>query len=202
MSKRSYDEAQLKELLLQMMETELGGEQVYRAALECAQNEDLKEEWESYLEETIGHQEAVREVCKALSIDSNQKSPSRQVVKHIGDSLVQAMELARKSGDLAMAELVACECVVHAETKDLANWELLSKVAETATGDTARILQDAYDRAAKDEHHHLFHTKGWCRELWIKSLGMPAVLPPPEEVKNVESAIGASRAEQKREKML
>jgi len=28
------------------------------------------------------------------------------------------------------------------------------------------------------------------------------VLPPPEEVKQVESAIGASRAEQSREKML
>ena len=31
---------------------------------------------------------------------------------------------------------------------------------------------------------------------------MPAVLPPPEEVKNVETAIGASRAEQSREQML
>jgi len=31
---------------------------------------------------------------------------------------------------------------------------------------------------------------------------MPAVLPPPEEVKNVETAIGASRAEQQRTAML
>jgi hypothetical protein len=31
---------------------------------------------------------------------------------------------------------------------------------------------------------------------------MPAVLPPPEEVKQVETAIGASRAEQQRSKML
>ena len=30
MPKPRYDEAQLKDLLLQMMETELGGEQVYR----------------------------------------------------------------------------------------------------------------------------------------------------------------------------
>ena len=54
----------------------------------------------------------------------------------------------------------------------------------------------------KDEDHHLYHTKGWCRELAIEALGMPAVLPPPEEVKNVETAIGASRAEQQRERML
>ena len=56
--------------------------------------------------------------------------------------------------------------------------------------------------AEQEEDHHLFHTQGWCRELWIQSLGMPAVLPPPEEVKQVETAIGASRAEQQREEML
>jgi hypothetical protein len=63
-------------------------------------------------------------------------------------------------------------------------------------------LKQAYDAVAVDEDHHLYHTQGWSRELWIESLGLPAVLPPPEEVKQVESAIGASRAEQSREKML
>jgi hypothetical protein len=43
---------------------------------------------------------------------------------------------------------------------------------------------------------------GWARELWIQSLGMPAVLPPPEEQKQVASAIGAARAHQSREDML
>ena len=33
------------------------------------------------------------------------------------------------------------------------------------------------------------------RELWIASLGMKAVLPPPEEQKDVKTAIGAARAE-------
>jgi hypothetical protein len=33
------------------------------------------------------------------------------------------------------------------------------------------------------------------RELWLKSLGINAVLPPPEERPHVEIAIGAARAE-------
>ena len=53
----------------------------------------------------------------------------------------------------------------------------------------------------QEEDHHLFHTQGWSRELWIQSLGLPAVLPPPEEVRKVETAIGASRAEQARDQM-
>lgn len=202
MTKPRYNEAALKDLLLQMMETELGGEQVYRTALQCAVNEDLKEEWQGYLEETLVHQKIVRATCDTLGIDADELAPSRKVVKHIGVSLVKAMEIAKANGDPKAAEVVACECVVHAETKDHANWELLGKVAKAAKGDTAKALKAAHEQVEKDEDHHLYHTKGWCRELSIAFLGMPAVLPPPEEVKQVETAIGASRAEQQRDKML
>ena len=53
-----------------------------------------------------------------------------------------------------------------------------------------------------EEDEHLYHTMGWCPELWIESLGMPAVLPPPEEEKDVKTAIGAARAKQSRKDML
>ena len=202
MPKSHYDSHQLDDLVLQMMETELGGEQVYRTAIACAINPDLKEEWEEYLEETLTHQNVVRSLCDTLGLDPNQQTPTRKVVKHIGESLVKAMQLAQQTGTPDAAQLVACECVVHAETKDHANWELLGKVAEVATGELGKALKTAHEAVEKDEDHHLYHTKGWCRELSIQALGMPAVLPPPEEVKNVETAIGASRAEQQREAML
>ena len=197
-----YDSQQLNDLVLQMMETELGGEQVYRTAIACAINPDLKKEWEEYLEVTLTHQNVVRSLCDSLGLDPDTQTPTRMVVKHIGESLVKAMQLAQKGGKPEAAQLVACECVVHAETKDHANWELLGKVAEVATGDLGRALKQAHEAVEKDEDHHLYHTKGWCRELSIEALGMPAVLPPPEEVKNVETAIGASRAEQQRAAML
>jgi rubrerythrin len=36
----------VEELLYQALETELGGVQVYKTAIRCAENEELKEEWE------------------------------------------------------------------------------------------------------------------------------------------------------------
>ena len=39
---------QLKELLLQSLTHERGGVLVYRTALECALNSQLRDEWESY----------------------------------------------------------------------------------------------------------------------------------------------------------
>ncbi|MDO9127113.1 MAG: hypothetical protein Q7U42_09620, partial [Parvibaculum sp.] len=141
-------------------------------------------------------------VFEALGLDPAAMTPGREVVAHIGSSLVKAMEMAKSAGDPDAAQLVAGECVVHAETKDHMNWELIGLVAEKTSGPTAKVLKEAYEAVEKDEDHHLYHTTGWTRELWIDALGFPAVLPPPEEVKNVETAIGASRAEQARGDML
>ena len=40
--------------------------------------------------------------------------------------------------------------------------------------------------------------KGAWLSLWLQSLGQPAVLPPPEEKKDVKTAIGAARAKASR----
>jgi len=193
----------VKELLYQMLETELGGVQVYTTALECVVNEDLEEEWTEYLEQTERHVEVMRELLTTLGLDPEAQTPGRQVVKHIGESLVQAMQMALAGGgEPEAAELVACECVVLAETKDHLNWELLSKYAEKAKGAEKKTLTAACEEVEEQEDEHIYHSKGWCRELWIQSLGMPAVLPPPEEEKNVKTAIGAARAEKAREEML
>ena len=108
--------------------------------------------------------------------------------------------MALASGTPEAAELVACECVVIAETKDHLNWELIGKCATKLRGDAARAVKEAHERVEEQEDEHLYHSQGWCRELWIHSLGMKAVLPPPEERKHVKTAIGAARAQQASER--
>ncbi|KRC83303.1 hypothetical protein ASE30_22900 [Achromobacter sp. Root83] len=192
----------IHDLLYQALETEMGGINVYTAALSCATNKDLAKEWKGYLDETTTHRQVLLTVFEELGLDPELEVPSRAVVRHHGESLVAAISMAKAAGDPAAAQIVAAECVVLAETKDHQNWELIGLVAEKKTGKEAQILKKAHDAVEKDEDHHLYHTMGWTRELWIEALGFPAVLPPPEEVKKVETAIGASRAEQSREDML
>lgn len=200
--KASFNEAQLNELLHQALETERGGIQIYELAVQCAVNDDLRQEWQGYLDETRRHEQVLLEVFAQAGLDPEQQTPGQKIVGHLGKSLVQAMAMAQKAGDPAAAELVACECVVLAETKDHANWELIGHVVKHGRSDLIKTLKAAHDEIEPQEDHHLYHTKGWCRELWIDSLGFPSVLPPPEEVKQVETAIGASRAEQGRDKMM
>ena len=192
---------QVRELLYQSLETELGGVQVYTTALRCVENDDLKEEWEKYLEQTKNHVQIMEDVLTKLDLDPNEETPGRNVVRTIGEALVESMEMALAEGEPGAAQLVAAEAVVLAETKDHQNWHLIGEVVKKVKGDVAKILKEAHDQVEDQEDEHLYHTKGWCRELWIESLGMKAVLPPPEEVKQVETAIGAARAEQARTKM-
>ncbi len=185
-----------RDLIYQALETELGGLEIYRTALECAQNEDLREEWQEYLEQTEHHVEVMRELCTELGLDPEEDTPGRRVVHHIGSSLVQAMEMARKEAPPAAAELVACECVTLAETKDHANWSLMGALARDSSGELKRALAKAVAEVENEEDEHLYHSAGWGRELWKQGLELAATLPPPEERQNVRSAIGAARAKE------
>ena len=193
---------QLNELVYQMLETEMGGVEVYRTAIRCATNDDLKKEWKKYLGQTENHVEVVRELMSELGLDPSVETPGRRVVRHTGESLVKAMEMALTEGEPEAAQIVAAECVVLAETKDHLNWELLGQAAKKIKGEEKRILEAAQEKVEDEEDEHLYHTAGWARELWIEFLGMPAVMPPPEEEKDVKTAIGAARAKQSRTELL
>ncbi|MGH8201694.1 MAG: hypothetical protein ACREVO_15250 [Steroidobacteraceae bacterium] len=147
----------VKELVLQSLEHERGGVKVYEAALQCATNEELKEEWQNYLQQTRRHVQALTTVCSALELDSEEQT-------HL-------------------------------------DWELLGEVAKELKGEQQEALRTAYEQIEDEEDEHLYHTRGWCRELWLKSLGLKSVLPPPEERRDVKTAIDAARAQHARTKM-
>ena len=193
--------AMVKELLLQSLEHEMGGVKIYETALKCVINEELKEEWEKYHQETERHVQVLHDVCTQMQLDPEEQTPGRKIVREMGQSLVKAMEAALASGEKETAQCVACECVVLAETTDHSNWELIGEVSKKMTGSEGKALKEAYREVEDQEDEHLYHSKGWLRELSLESLGLKAVLPPPEEQKHVKSAIGAARAKAERTKM-
>lgn len=187
--------AQLKELVLQSLAHEHGGLRVYKTALKCAADERLKEEWGTYFEQTQRHVTILEQVCSSMEIDAEEQTPGTQVVTALAAALVRAMQDSLASGNRDAAQLVACECVVLAETKDHLDWQLIQACGKALKGEIGEALRDAAAAVEHEEEEHLYHSAGWCRELWLKSLGLKAVLPPPEDRKHVTSAIAAARAE-------
>lgn len=186
---------ELEELLYQALETELGGVDIYRTALRCVQNDELREEWTKYLEQTEEHARKVEDLCRSLGLDPDVDTPGRQVVRTIGKALVQAMHLALGNAAPGAAERAAAECVVLAETKDHMNWSLLGEVLDALPeGARSPKIAQVQPDVESEEDEHLYHSQGWARELWKQALGLPAQLPPPEEEQDVESALEAAQA--------
>jgi demethoxyubiquinone hydroxylase (CLK1/Coq7/Cat5 family) len=188
----------VKELLLQSLEHEMGGTKIYQTALKCVVNQDLKEEWEEYLEQTEKHVDVLHNACLQLEIDPEEQTPGRKITHDKGAALVASMEAALGGGDKAMAECVAAEAVVIAEVVDHFNWQLIGEVAQKMAGAQGKALKEAYQQVEDEEDEHLYHSKGWLRELSLQGLGLKAQLPPPEERKDVKSATSQARVEQKR----
>ena len=189
---------QVKELLLQSLEHEFGVVLIYEAALDCVLNEDLQQEWEKYLAQTREHVTVLTTACAAMGLDPDEITPGRKIVQHTGKSLVLAIKMALSANNPAAAELVACECVVLAETKDHFDWQLIGDCAKALNGNERAALEEAYSQVEDQEDEHLYHSKGWCRELWLQALGMEAMLPPPEEQKGVKTAMEAAKVAQTR----
>jgi hypothetical protein len=186
--------AQLKELVLQSLVHERGGVLVYRTALEAAVEPQLREEWIKYLAQTERHVGILAKVCVSLGLDPGELTPSCQIVHNNGRALVIAIKTALAANNPDAAQLVACDSVLLAETKDHANWELLRACADQLGEEVAAALKEACDQVEEEEDRHLYHTQGWARELWLKSLGLPAVIPPPEERRDVTTAAEAQEA--------
>ncbi|HEY2401409.1 MAG TPA: hypothetical protein VGI23_13720 [Steroidobacteraceae bacterium] len=189
---------QLKEHLLQSLVHERGGTLIYKTALECTVNQDLRAEWEKYLEQTQNHVVVLSRLCEAMGWDPGEMTPGCKIVQHTGVALVAAMQMALAEGDSEAAELVACDSVLLAETKDHANWGIICECAKSAHDSAAEALKSACDQVEDEEDEHLYHTQGWGRELRLKTLGLKAVLPPPEEKRDAKSATEAEQARKSR----
>jgi hypothetical protein len=190
----TIDTHRLHELLGQTLETELAVLRVYEAALPCARHDELREEWERDRDQTARHVELVEASIQSFGLDPDAETTGRRVVRRLSEALTAAIVQSRSEGTDAEAEVVAAECVVLAETKSHLLWDLIGEAVTQVHGEAAEILVAAHSEVEDEEDEHVSHGTGWARELWTDTLGLPAVLPPPEERTHPVAAVGGARA--------
>ncbi len=184
----------ISDLLYQALQTEQDGGRIYETAIRCATREGLKDAWAHYLHQTRRHEQVLLQVFETLGLDPHSTTPGRERLHHVGRALVEAMEQALRGGPSEQAELLACECVVHAETKDQLNWELLGQVAGRLQGDEARALAAAHHAVVGQEEEHVQHTRERVRELWLECLGLVAGPVASEARTQPEDAAARARS--------
>ncbi len=167
--------AQVKELLLQTLESESGGVEVFTTARRCALDPELEELWECHLAQTRAHVSAVRGLLDTFGIDADELSSGRVEVREMCGSIVRVIENASDSGSPEAAQIVAAECVVLAATKSHHFWGLIGEVSKKiGEGPEAEAMRAVHARIEPEADEHLRSSQAWSRQLWIAALGMSA----------------------------
>lgn len=99
-------------------------------ALECAQDESLREEWRGRVADARARAETLAGMLAELGAEPAAETGSSGA----DDCLLDAMELALRNGDLAAAESIARECVVLAEVRCAQAWRHVHQF--TSSGNT------------------------------------------------------------------
>lgn len=153
----------LADLLSQFLAHEQCGFHLYRTVAGQTQNPMLKSKYEEFGAETEHHIEVLERLLSHVGGDPGYVSPAARLTHVMDGKLVEAVTLATGSADLMTRELAMVEAVILAETKDHADWSLLSKLTqEMPEGEVRRAFEEAVGEVEPQEDDHV----GWAKSTW------------------------------------
>lgn len=171
------------DLLSACLAHERCGVHLYRSVAARTQLDDLRAQYEHFGEETLDHVRLLEELIGATGGDPMYVSGSARATEKAAAGIVESTFMLSGSVDSTTAELSMLEAVVLAETKDHANWQLLSMLAaQMPDGEIrARFASTAARVLAQEADHY-----GWARDTRAAMLFTLATgaEPPPTETRD------------------
>jgi rubrerythrin len=168
----------IEDKLSEFLMVEQCGLQLYTTVAARSQTPKLKAKYEEFGRETAHHREVLVKLIAAVGGDPDYVSPSARVVQFKAAKLLESA-LAVDGLSQAEIECSDLETVLLAETKDHADWHVLSQLAEQASGDLKNALQSAVSEVEEEEDEHV----EWARETLSRmtlQMVTEGKAPPPE----------------------
>jgi len=160
----------LMEKLSEFLVVEKGGVKLYEAAIKQVRNPDVLSRFREFYQQTRRHVEILSRVITSLGGDPMQMSAGARIAEEKAQALLETM--TRSDGlRPEEAEINAIENIVIAETKDHADWQLLSHIARRSSDSRIRdILKPAVDEVEPEEDQHLTWTNEQMAQMSLTSL--------------------------------
>jgi len=197
----------LLDMLSEFLMVEQGGMQLYRTVLGRCTNPALKGKYTEFLEETTRHRQILARVIEEIGGDPNYISPTARVAQYKASKLLESAVVIDGLSQPEI-ELSDLENVLLAETKDHADWSLLSQMVKQASqsglgkmgqvvgsaagalttamqgGPTDQIdmdmLRDTLSRAVQEVEHQEDEHLEWARQMHAQlSMEMGMMGPAP-----------------------
>jgi hypothetical protein len=162
----------VSELLLQALQDEQDRARVYEAALRLGRDEGVRTRWARSLASARAREETLVLLRESLALDARAASWRRDAARRAADALVDAIETAGERGSPEAAQLVACECVLLAETREQLTSELLTLVAGRVRGEDGKLLRRARRKYEASVGPPVAVARECARDLWLAALGL------------------------------
>ncbi|HJU12294.1 MAG TPA: ferritin-like domain-containing protein [Candidatus Binataceae bacterium] len=160
----------LMEKLSEFLAVEKGGVKLYEAAIQQVRNPDVLNRFREFYQQTRRHVEILTRIISSLGGDPMHMSPGAKVAEEKAEALLKTMTLSDGMRP-DEAEINAIENIVIAETKDHADWQLLSHIARRSSDSQLRdILKPAVDEVEPQEDDHLNWSKQQMAQMALATL--------------------------------
>jgi rubrerythrin len=160
----------LMEKLSEFLAVEKGGMKLYEAAIQQVRNRDVLNRFREFYQQTRRHVEILTRVITSFGGDPMQMSAGARVAEEKAQVLLKTMTVSDGMRP-EEAEINAIENIVIAETKDHADWQLLSHIARRSSDSRIRdILKPAVDEVEPEEDQHLTWTNEQLAHMSLTSL--------------------------------
>jgi rubrerythrin len=160
----------LMEKLSEFLAVEKGGVKLYETAIQQVRNPDVLNRFREFYQQTRKHVEILTRVITALGGDPMHLSADAKIAEENAQALLKTMTSSDGMRPQEV-EINAIENIVIAETKDHADWQLLSHVARRSSDSHIRdVLKPAIDEVEPEEDQHLNWTAQQMAQLALMSL--------------------------------
>jgi rubrerythrin len=161
----------VSDLLSAFLAHEQCGVHLYRTVAGATANPILEAKYRDFLGDTERHVDILTRLITELGGDPQYVSPSARLVHAMNTHLIQGVVLASGSADELPREMAMVEAVLLAETKDHADWSLLSALRDKLPeGPSRDALSRAVAEVEPDEDEHV----DWARRTWERMTMMQA----------------------------
>ena len=152
----------IEDKLSEFLMVEQCGLQLYTTVAARSQTPKLKAKYEEFGRETAHHREVLVKLITTLGGDPDYVSPTARLAQYKASKLLESA-LAVDGLSQAEIECSDLENVLLAETKDHANWHVLSQLAQQSLG--RRCRRCSKQRSPKSRHKKTSIWSGRGRRL-------------------------------------
>jgi hypothetical protein len=156
--------------LLDALEHAQGTARVYRAAVECAVERDRRRRFQLGATGADGDAAVLAQMCGALGVRVDHPTAGREIVKDATVALEKQIVSALAEADRATAESIALQCAVAADTRSLANVEILARIGPELPEAAASVWTAAASALEEGVRERLTYARVAWEQLLLRRL--------------------------------